>query len=311
MGAAGAQQASDYKALVCIYLGGGNDQSNTIIPIGASEYDLYAKGRGSLALPVSSLKQINPAGWTGPTLGLHGSLSGLKSVFDQGKLAVLANVGALCAPTTQAQYKSGTATLPFQLFSHSDQAGAWQTGLPDRASSTGWMGRIGDLTSSAFNAGSGVSIAMSVAGNNFIQVGNSTIQYQVTTNGAVKVKALNDLFGSAAGATALRRMITEPRTGTLMEGELNKVSSRAVATESLVTSALSFIRRPLPWVFLAASPALRLQILAGPCKAMVKAQTTGGVGTTSSWVMRSWEIGSTAASLRYRWEVRMTRGRVD
>ena len=247
MGAAGAQQASDYKALVCIYLGGGNDQSNTIIPIGASEYDLYAKGRGSLALPVSSLKQINPAGWTGPTLGLHGSLSGLKSVFDQGKLAVLANVGTLCAPTTQAQYKSGTATLPFQLFSHSDQAGAWQTGLPDRASSTGWMGRIGDLTSSAFNAGSGVSIAMSVAGNNSIQVGNSTIQYQVTTNGAVKVKALNDLFGSAAGATALRRMITEPRTGTLMEGELNKVSSRAVATESLVTSALSGVSLSIPF----------------------------------------------------------------
>jgi len=247
MGAASAQQASDYKALVCIYLGGGNDQSNTIVPISTAEYDLYAKGRGSLALPVSSLKQITPTGWTGPTLAMHGSLSGLKSVFDQGKLAVLANVGTLCAPTTQAQYKNGSVALPFQLFSHSDQAGAWQTGLPDRASSTGWMGRIGDLTNSAFNTGSGVSIAMSVAGNNLTQVGNSTIQYQVTTNGAVKVSALKDLFGSAAGATALRRLMTEPRAGTLMESELNKVSSRAVATESLVTSALSGVSLSTPF----------------------------------------------------------------
>jgi uncharacterized protein (DUF1501 family) len=247
MGAAGAQQASDFKALVCIYLGGGNDQSNTIVPISPSEYDLYAKGRGSLTLPVSSLKQITPTGWTGPTLAMHGSLSGLKSVFDQGKLAVLANVGTLCAPTTQAQYKNGSIALPFQLFSHSDQAGAWQTGLPDRVSSTGWMGRIGDLTNSAFNTGSGVSIAMSVAGNNTIQVGNNTIQYQVTTNGAVKVAAMNNLFGSAAGATALRRLMTEPRTGTVMEGELNKVSSRAVATESLVTSALSGVSLSTPF----------------------------------------------------------------
>jgi len=247
MGAASAQQASDYKALVCIYLSGGNDQSNTIVPISPAEYDLYAKGRGSLALPVSSLKQISPTGWTGPTLAMHGSLSGLKSIFDQGKVAVLANVGTLSAPTTQAHYKTGSVALPFQLFSHSDQAGAWQTGLPDRASSTGWMGRIGDLTNSAFNTGSGVSIAMSVAGNNITQVGNNTIQYQVTTNGAVKVGALNDLFGSAAGATAIRRLMTEPRTGSLMEGELNKVSSRAVATESLVTNALSGVSLSTPF----------------------------------------------------------------
>jgi uncharacterized protein (DUF1501 family) len=117
MGAASAQQASDYKALVCIYLTGGNDQSNTIVPTSAAEYSLYAKARSSLALPPAELNQINPTGWAGPALAMHGSLSGLKSVFDQGKLAILANVGTLCAPTTQAQYRNGTAKLPFQLFS--------------------------------------------------------------------------------------------------------------------------------------------------------------------------------------------------
>lgn len=247
MGAASAQQASDYKALVCIYLGGGNDQSNTIVPISAEEYGLYAKGRSSLALPVSALNQINPTGWTGPTLAMHGSLSGLKSVFDQGKLAVLANVGTLCAPTTQAQYKNGTATLPSQLFSHSSQAAAWQTGVPDRVSNTGWMGRIGDLTSSAFNTGSGVSISMSVAGNNTMQIGNNTIQYQVTTQGAVKVAALNNLSGSAAFATALRRLMTEPNSPSMMESELTKVSSRAISAESLVTSALSGVSLSIPF----------------------------------------------------------------
>jgi uncharacterized protein (DUF1501 family) len=247
MGAASAQQASDYKALVCIYLSGGNDQSNTIVPISPAEYDNYAKARPSLALSSSQLLQIAPTSWSGPSLAMHSSMSGVKALFDQGKVAVLANVGTLCAPTTQTDFRNGTATLPFQLFSHSDQAGAWQTGLPDKPSSTGWMGRIGDLTSSAFNPGSGVSIAMSVAGNNTMQVGNNTIQYQVTTQGAVKVSALGDLFGSAAGATALRRLTTEPRVGTLLEGELNKVSSRAINAESLVTSSLAGVSLATPF----------------------------------------------------------------
>ena len=247
MGAASAQQASDYKALVCIYLGGGNDQSNTIVPISPAEYDVYAKARPSLALPTSQLLQMAPTSWSGPSLAMHGSLSGVKALFDQGKVAVLANVGTLCAPTTQAEFRNGTAMLPFQLFSHSDQTGAWQTGLPDKPSSTGWMGRIGDLTSSAFNPGSGVSIAMSVAGNNMMQVGSNTIQYQVTTQGAVKVSALGGLFGSAAGGTALRRLTTEPRAGTLLEGELNKVSSRAINAESLVTSSLAGVSLATPF----------------------------------------------------------------
>jgi uncharacterized protein (DUF1501 family) len=239
MGAASAQQASDYKALVCIYLGGGNDQSNTIVPVSAAEYDLYAKGRGALALPVSGLQQISPSGWNGPTLAFNGSMGGLKSVFDQENLAVLANVGPLCVPTTKTQYKNGSVDLPFQLFSHSDQTRAWQTGLPDRASSTGWLGRIGDLTNSAFNPGSGVSIAISVAGNNTMQIGNNTIQYQCSVGGAIKVYALaNGAYHAPSIGPAMRKLITDPRSS-LLENELNKVSTRAISTEVLVTNALS------------------------------------------------------------------------
>lgn len=246
MGAASAQQSNDYKALVCIYLSGGNDQSNTLVPISQAEYDLYAKARPSLALPQSQLLSIAPTGWAGPGLGLNGSMSGMRSLFDQGKLAVLANVGPLCAPTTQTQWKTGSVKVPFQLFSHSDQAAAWQTGLPDRPSATGWLGRIGDLTASAFNPGSGVSISISTAGNNTIQVGNSTIQYQVTTNGAVKVGALGGMYGSSAAGTALRQLTTDSRSD-LLANELNKVSARAINSESLVTNALAGVTMNTPF----------------------------------------------------------------
>ncbi len=239
MGAASAQQATDYKALVCVYLNGGNDQSNTLVPTGTAEYEAYRKSRPTLALPKEQLLSLSPTDWAGTGLALNGAMTGLKGLFDQGKVAALANVGTLTAPTTQADFFSGRMRGPFQLFSHADQQGAWQTGLPDRPSSTGWFGRIGDLTASAFNPGSGVSIAMSVAGNNLLQSGNGTIQYQLTTQGAVKVSALDNMNGSSAAGAALRKLTTQPQAGTMFENELSKVSARAIAAETLVRSSLA------------------------------------------------------------------------
>jgi uncharacterized protein (DUF1501 family) len=183
---------------------------------------------------------ITPQGYVGQPLALHSALGGIKTLFDQGRLAVLANVGPLAVPITKVQWNSGrpSVAVPAQLTSHSDQQSAWQTGLPDRVSQTGWLGRIGDMTAAAYNPGSGVSIAMSLAGNNIMQAGETTIQYQLTTQGAVKVSALSGLYGSSAGATALRRLMTDPRRQ-LFEDELSKVSSRAIASESLVTTALA------------------------------------------------------------------------
>lgn len=239
-GAASAQSAGDHKALVCIFLAGGNDQSNTVIPASGAGYNSYQQARPSLALAASGLLGVSPTGYSGQPIALHPSLSALHTLFGQQRVALVANVGTLVGPLTRAQWNSGspTAPTPAQLFSHSDQQNAWQTGLPDRVSQTGWQGRMGDLLASTYNPGSGVSIAMSIAGNNLMQSGNSTIQYQLTTDGAVRVSAQNSLYGSAAGATALRRLMTEPRAQ-LFEGELNRISSRALATESLVTGALS------------------------------------------------------------------------
>jgi uncharacterized protein (DUF1501 family) len=239
-GAASAQTGNDFKALVCINLSGGNDQSNTVVPNGGAEYNAYAAARPTLALSKTQLLNLAPQGYNGQPLALHPSLSAIKPLFDQGRMALLANVGTLAAPITKAQWNNGrpTVAVPAQLTSHSDQTGAWQTGLPDRASETGWFGRIGDLTAAAYNPTSGVSIAMSMAGNNILQAGDSTIQYQLTTQGAVKVQALTGLYGSSVGANALYRLMADPR-GALLENELTKVSSRAMNVESRVTNALS------------------------------------------------------------------------
>lgn len=239
-GAASAQTAGDHKALVCVFLAGGNDQSNTVIPSSGAGYNSYQQARPSLALAASSLLNVAPTGYSGQPISLHPSLSALHTLFNQQRVALVANVGTLATPMNRAQWNAGRPTVatPAQLFSHSDQQAAWQTGLPDRPSSTGWQGRMGDLLASAYNPGSGISIAMSVAGNNIMQSGNSTIQYQLTTDGAVRISAQNALYGSAAGAAALRRLMSESRSQ-LLEGELNKISARAMSTESLVSSALS------------------------------------------------------------------------
>lgn len=260
-GAASAQTSNDYKALVCIVLNGGNDQSNTVIPTGNAEYAAYAAARGELTLARDQMLNLTPQGYSGQGLALHRSMGGLKTLFDQGRVALLANVGPLAVPITKAQWNNGrpSVAVPAQLTSHSDQQSAWQTGLPDRVSQTGWLGRIGDLTASAFNSGSGVSIAMSLAGNNIMQAGESTIQYQLTAQGAVKVRSLSSLYGSAAGGTAIRRLMTDPRNH-LFENELAKVSSRAISSESLVTNALAGVN--LNVVFPATSIGSQLQMVA-------------------------------------------------
>lgn len=261
VGAAAAQTSGDFKALVCIFLNGGNDQSNTVVPVSNSAYAAYQNARPSLALVQGGLLPINPDAYSGEPLGLHPNLSAIKPLFDQGRVALMANVGALARPITQAQWNRGSPTVdvPMQLFSHSDQTAAWQTGQPDQAAKTGWQGRIGDLLSSSYNSGSGVSMTMSLGGNNLMQAGNNTVQYQLSTQGAVKVKSFTDLYGSAAGAVALRRMMTESRTH-LMESEINNISARSISTEAVVSNALA--SSPMNSTFPNTSVGLQLAMVA-------------------------------------------------
>lgn len=242
IGAAAAQTAGDHKALVCIFLNGGNDQSNTVVPTTGTAHTAYQSARPTLALAASQLLPIAPTGHTGPPLGLHPALAPIRPLVDRGRVAIVANVGTLAAPITKAQWNNGSPSVavPYQLFSHSDQLGAWQTGIPDRPSATGWLGRVGDLTSAAFNPGSGVSMAMSIAGNAILLAGDTTVQYQLNTQGAVKVASLDTLYGSTVAGAAMRRLMTESRAH-LLESELNRISARAVSSEGIVSGAIAAV----------------------------------------------------------------------
>jgi len=237
-GSASAQTADDYKALVCIAQFGGNDQSNSVIPRSGAAYSSYQAGRPSLAIPSASILPISPAGFSGPELGFSPSLPNLRTLFEQSRCAVLANVGPLVEPVTRAQYQAGSKLLPRQLFSHSDQYGIWESGLPDRPSQSGWLGRLGDMTSGAFNPTSQVSMTMSIAGTTLILAGDQTIQYQIAAGGVARVKDIASLYGSAAGGAAFKQLFTQAGPN-IFQDNLSTITTRALTNAGLVDTALS------------------------------------------------------------------------
>lgn len=158
---ANAQSTGDYKALVCIFLFGGNDSNNMVVPV-STQYAQYAQARGPLAIPQAQLLQIPTPG--GAVYGLHPSLAAIHPLWAQQKLAVAANVGMIVRPTTRAQYLAGSVPVPSNLFSHSDQTSSWQTAMP-LGGTTGWGGRIADrLGLLGVNAPSNYPLGTSVAG---------------------------------------------------------------------------------------------------------------------------------------------------
>lgn len=180
-----AAQLSDYKALVCIFMFGGNDGHNLVVPLAAGEYSSYANARGSLALGGNKLLPV--ATINGGQYALHYGLAEMQPLFQSGKLAIIANTGLLNQPTTKQQYQQNSVPLPTQLFSHSDQVVQMQAGVPSASASSGWGGRIADLmqpnnanttfpVSISMNGSALFSAGISVPGTN-LQPGNSLDQY--------------------------------------------------------------------------------------------------------------------------------------
>src|SRR5205823_5211090 len=128
--------------------------------------------------------------------------------FDQRKLAVLANVGTLAYPMTQAQYNNGSVPRPLQLFSHNDQQVEWQSSITDKAFTTGWGGRLADLTN-AFNANNRISMSISLNGQNSFQVGKTVAQYSVGTNGAVALTGSGTTGTNGLRTTAMNEMLAQ------------------------------------------------------------------------------------------------------
>ncbi|WP_426189398.1 DUF1501 domain-containing protein [Massilia sp. DWR3-1-1] len=244
MADASAATATDYKAMVCIFLYGGNDYANTVTPYDQASYNAYQAMRPSFAharasLAATALNPVQaPVDSTGAAhqYALAPNLAPLMPLFDGGQLGVLLNIGTLIGPTTKLQYTNKSVKLPAKLFSHNDQQSTWQALAPEGAIS-GWGGRIGDV----FESGNGNSTftCVNVSGNAVFMSGNSAVQYQVSTNGSVPLAGLKSpLFGSSAATEALRTLITQPRSH-LLEAEYNRVAKRSVDADSVLTSALA------------------------------------------------------------------------
>lgn len=235
--AAAAPLTGDYKALVCVFLYGGNDSNNVLVPRG-TDYAGYAAARTNLALPQATLLPITPlSGSDGRSWGLHPSLPGLRNLFTQQRLALVSNVGPLVAPVTRAEYLAGTAALPPQLFSHSDQTVHWQTGLPDQPVRTGWGGRVADLMHS-LNGTAQVSMSMSLAGNNTFQVGNAITQYQLSPEGSIGLGWYYDgNEWNHPPSTAIRQLMERSYGNHFQQGYRN-VFQRALDQDRLLSGAL-------------------------------------------------------------------------
>jgi uncharacterized protein (DUF1501 family) len=169
------QAATDYRALVCIFLNGGNDGNNMIVDL--AQHSSYAAARGvDLAIPQANLLPVSPA--TGGSYGFHPSLTQLRDLFNLNKLAVITNVGPLVEPLTKTTYQNGTGKKPLQLFSHSDQVGLFQTAISDNVSQTGWGGRVADKLL-GLNGSATFPQNISIAGINLLLTGVNTNQLAV------------------------------------------------------------------------------------------------------------------------------------
>ena len=259
MGSAAAQAAPDYKALVCLFLFGGNDAFNMVLPTDAASWTNYSTVRNqapdSIALlapgtPPNSgaaagaparlggVLPILPANPQGRSFALHPVMGSLQQLFNNDKrLAIVPNVGPLVMPTTKAQYGQSSHPKPASLFSHNDQQNTWQAMAPEGAT-RGWGGRMGDLLAS-MNARP-VFTSVSAAGNAVWLAGDSVKQYQVGTSGAIRMGTDSNgrVFGSADVGTAMQRIVGATRGGHVFERDLAALNQRAIDAELALRTAL-------------------------------------------------------------------------
>jgi len=175
---------NDYRALVCLFLSGGNDSFNMLVPRGNAEYAEYAAIRRDLALPQANLLALNPLNAIGKQLGVHPNMPEVQNLFETGRLSFVSNVGTLVERINKTQYENGSVPVPLGLYSHSDQIQQWQTSVPDRAVGLGWGGRSADLLA-ALNQNQEISMNISLSGSNVWQAGQQVVEYAITPDGSI------------------------------------------------------------------------------------------------------------------------------
>jgi len=229
-----AQGTSDYKALVCVFLFGGNDSHNMLVPQSQAAFNAYKSIRGSLALLDGSAKLLPISASDGTPYALNDGLTSIAPLWGQNKLAAVANVGMLVQPITRQQCVGGTATVPTNLFSHADQVIAMQAGNPNGSGGTGWAGRVSDAVQS-MNGSSTFPPAVSMAGSalfcagNVVQSASLIPGFDLTLNG---MTAWPD-SAAAAKTQALQEVLTFD-TGLALVLSADKVRQDAITLNGLL-----------------------------------------------------------------------------
>jgi uncharacterized protein (DUF1501 family) len=241
-----AATTPDYKALVCIFLYGGNDANNMVIPFDTAGYNNYAAlrtaGGSSIALAQNTLLALKPT----PNFALHPSLPDVQSLYNSGNAAIVANVGTLTAPITRAQYLAANANVPNNLFSHPDQQEEWQNAAASGATATGWAGRISDVMTGPYNASASIPMITSVAGDTLFCNGISTTPVSVSPG---NLGNANCSEGSECSArqTAAQSLITFNSGVSLITAD-DTITSNAYSYAATLTAATKSVT-PLKTVF--------------------------------------------------------------
>ncbi len=234
-----------YKALVCVFLAGGNDANNTIIPnhssSSVSNYSVYSAARApqGLALAQGSLLPISVPRMGGLSYGLHPALgpqtggnNGIHELWGQGRLAWVTNVGTLVRPMTKAQYQNNSVTKPSQLFSHLDQVNQFQAGRSDTFSFSGWGGRTSDRMTQGSNPGGLIPMVTSVDGSTLFTAGQTTQPLAIADSNTPLNEVLNPIgFGDDPAAQARLQAFNGLRTIDLGN---NYVAAAGAITESAI-----------------------------------------------------------------------------
>jgi uncharacterized protein (DUF1501 family) len=242
-----AQTTSDYKALVCIFMFGGNDANNMLIPFDTNGYSNYATIRGPLALAQNTLLPLTPQ----PNFALHPSLPEVQSLFNSGNLAFLANVGTLLQPTTRAQYQANSIVPPSNLFSHPDQQLEWQNQMDSSAGSTGWAGRMADKMNTQFNPGALVPMIASISGDTLFCNGTGTSPVAVGSGGPGAASCSDQSYCSSRQATS--QQFANMSSGVSLIQEDNEITNNAFTYNTVLSSALNSAT-PLTTVFPTTTP---------------------------------------------------------
>lgn len=251
IGSAAAQQTDGYRALVCLFLYGGNDHTNTVVPYDLESHAEYFNARSSIALTreeltATSLGAVAQQG--GREFALHPGLVAMSRLYNEGNAAVVANVGPLVVPTSKVQYQQKSVPLPPRLFSHNDQQSAWQAyAASGEGVRYGWGGTLGDQLANS-NATTAFT-CISASGNAVWLSGRNMVQYQVSTSGALTMNAITGtLYSSAAATTAYRNLVTLASSN-LFEHEMGIINRRSIETNELLRTALppsTFFDTPVP-----------------------------------------------------------------